>query len=158
MVDLKGREDWHKFITARNGIKLSLIQVWHKVDHECSLDFNQHELVDEVFTKVGEVHEGPSNLGEITNCYGTVDAQIVGFKENLLLLEPGKEIAIWAVEFDIAKALVAQHMAANAYLCLVFLFNSSCQNLEVSFEFGFSFQHCSQHKDNLIIVAGCSED
>jgi len=49
-------------------------------------------------------------------------------------------MAIRASKLDVAEAVVAENMAANAYLCLVLSFNAGSQHFEVFFEFRFSSQ------------------
>jgi len=111
-----------------------------------------------MITEVGQVRISASNLGEVSNRCQTMNTQAVRFKEDSLFLEPGKKISIFAAEFDVTQALVAQYMAADANLGLVLALDARCRYLEIFFEFGFSCRHRGRHKDNLIIVSRCAKN
>jgi len=111
-----------------------------------------------VLAKVGEVRDSAGNLGKVTDHDRTMNSQVIGFKENSLFLEPGKKVSVGALEFDVSKTLVAQHMATNADLHLALSFDTSCQYFKVFFECGFSCWHHGGRKDDLTIIAWHSKN
>ena len=72
-----------------------------------------------------------------------INAQIIGFKEDMFLLQPGKKVPFRAPNFDVAEASVAKYMTTNAYLHLILMLDVGGQHFKVFFEFGFSFGHQS---------------
>jgi len=74
------------------------------------------------------------NLHKITNSDAAIDTQTVGFDEHTFLFQPCEEVIFHAVEFDAAEAAVAEHIAANAYVCLTLLFNASHTDFKILFE------------------------
>ncbi len=89
-------------------------------------------------TKVGKVHEGGSNLGEVASGYRAVNAQTIRFEKDAFFLQPCEEVAVRASKLDVAEAAVAQDVAADAYLCLVLFFEANGCHLKVLFEFSLS--------------------
>jgi len=76
--------------------------VWRKVDSKFGLDFDHCELMDQVFTEVGQMRVGTRDFCKVTDCDGAMNAEVIGFKEHSFLLQPGEKIAIDAVELGIA--------------------------------------------------------
>jgi len=55
----------------------------------------------------------------------SVNPKAIRFDKNTFFLEPCKKVTVVAVEFDVAESLVAQHVASDAYVRLVLLFDSN---------------------------------
>ena len=145
-------ENWDEFVAVRHCFKLRLFQVRSKCNSCIGINFDQHELVREVVTKVGKVSDSRCNFCKVTDSYRSIDSELVRFEKNPFFLQPSKKIAFLALELDFTQAAVAVDMTADADMHRFCLFAAGVRYFEVSFEFGFA---CRQHlglKNELVIV------
>jgi len=72
--------------------------------------------------------------------------------------EPDKKIAVWAVELDVAKRSVAEHVASNADMHLMLLVIADGQYFEKLLENGFSGRKGCRFENDLVVIAGIADD
>jgi len=66
--------------------------------------------------KVCKIGEFRCNFCEVSDSCQMISPQVVRFNKDACLLETGKKVVVLAVEFDVAKASVAEHMASDTYI------------------------------------------
>jgi len=54
-----------------------------------------------------------------------ISPQAVRFGKDAFLLDLSMKLVVSTVGLDVTKAVVTEHMAANAYICLILLFDLS---------------------------------
>jgi len=113
-INLELREYCSVLITIRHCFKLRLFEVRSEVNSGLCINVNQQKLIGQMILKVCEMDDVSSYFCEVPNCDQMISAQTVRFEENLFFLEPIQEMSICALEFDVANAAIAHHMAANA--------------------------------------------
>jgi len=158
LVLFKGQKDWYKVIAICHGINLHLFEVQREFDSSCSINVNQHELINKVVMKISKVSKSGCNFREVSNSYRSIDAQTIGFNKCFLFLEPCKKIAIRASELDVSKGTIAEHMASNADMHLVLFFNASGWHFEKLLEFVFACRNQCRCEVNLFVIGGISKD
>jgi len=106
-----------------------------------------------VFSKINKVGDGRIDFGEVSNSCWMISPQTVGFYEDEFLLDPCKQLVFRAVELDTAEAVVAEHVAADANMCLILFVIASGQHIEEFLKFIFACQKQGGCKDDLFVVA-----